>query len=202
MSTALRVLWALYAALWIWAAIGPVDRQTWILENVLVLLFGVLAFMLRHRFSLSPASVIGLWLFLALHAVGAHFTYSKVPYQTDLQAWLGLDAQRNHYDRVVHFGAGLLLTGMLRELLAQAFRPSALGARVFAIFGAMAFSVAYELIEWGAAAIFGGDTGANYLGTQGDVWDAQKDMALASLGACIAMLAGALYLRVRTRAAR
>jgi len=190
-----RVLWALYAALCVWLAFDPVDRQTWLLENVLVVLVGVLAFGLRRRFTLSHASLFGLWLFLVLHAVGAHFTYSQVPYQAAVQTFFGLGADRNHYDRLVHFAGGLLLTEMLRELLAQAFRPTALGARVFAVSMAMAVSVVYELIEWGAAALFGEDTGAKYLGSQGDVWDAQKDMALASLGACLAMLASALYFR-------
>lgn len=196
-----RLLWAAYAALWLWLAVHPSDRQTWVLENVLVVLFGLAVALLHRRVSLSHASVLGLWLFLVLHAVGTHFTYSEVPYQTAVQAWLGFDAERNHYDRVVHFAAGLLLTGMLRELLAQAFRPNQLGARVFAVSVAMALSLVYELIEWAAAAVFGGDTGAKYLGTQGDVWDAQKDMALASLGACIAMLAGALRARRAGKAA-
>lgn len=196
------LLWAAYAALWLWLAIDPVDRQTWILENVLVVLFGLAAWLLRRRVSLSHAALIGLWSFLVLHAVGSHFTYSEVPYQTAVQAWLGLGAERNHYDRFVHFAAGLLLTGMLRELLAQAFHPSALGARVFAVSVAMAASVVYELIEWGASVVFGGDTGAKYLGSQGDVWDAQKDMALASLGACLAVLVGAVYSRAEGRAAR
>jgi putative membrane protein len=193
------VLWALYAGLWIWLAIAPVDRQTWILENVLVLLFGLLAWLLRHRFSLSRAAAVGLWTFLVLHAVGAHFTYSEVPYQTAVQTFLGFDGERNHYDRVVHFAAGLLLTQMVFELLAQAFRPSVLGARVFAVCVAMAASLVYELIEWAAAVVFGGDAGAKYLGTQGDTWDAQKDMALASLGACLAMLASAVYARIDSR---
>jgi putative membrane protein len=187
-----------YALLWTWLAIAPHDRQTWVLENVLVVLFAITALVFRRRFSLSHATLIALWLFLVLHAVGSHFTYSEVPYDAWWRALTGtplseaIGSQRNHFDRFVHFAGGLLLTGMLRELISQTTHVALPAARVFAICLAMAASLLYELIEWGAAATFGGNVGPAYVGTQGDPWDAQKDMALASLGACIAMFLGSL----------
>lgn len=200
--TVQRGLWAGCAAFWALCAVRPHDREVWALENALVILVLVLAWLLRHRFTLSHRALSAFCAFLVLHTVGAHFTYSQVPYARWLPSWSALAAGRNDYDRFVHFSAGLLVTGALRELLPQVFRMSEAAARAFALTLAMALSLVYELIEWGAAAAFGGGVGAAYLGTQGDVWDAQKDMALASLGALIATLVSSLEARRHERAPR
>jgi putative membrane protein len=199
------LLWGTFAVIWIALGIAPLDRATWALENVLVLVAAIAAIALRRHFHPSRTAWILLFVFLVLHEVGAHYTYSKVPYEAWLEALTGhtlrdlLGFERNHFDRLVHFGGGLLLSPMIRELLATFSRLSLLGCRIGAISAVMSASMVYELIEWGAAAVFGDGVGAAYLGTQGDQWDAHKDMALATLGAVITE--GLSWLRMRGRRA-
>jgi putative membrane protein len=200
----LWVLWILYGIQWALLAIAPRDRADWALENVLVVLLGVVWLFSRKRFSLSPSSSASLCVFLALHAIGSHYTYSEVPYE----GWLrgitsgpladSLSTERNHYDRFVHFAAGLLLVVPLREVWIARERANASGAGFVALLLIMSGSVTYELIEWAAASVFGKELGAAYLGTQGDEWDAQKDMALATLGGLLGLVFSYLCTRVRT----
>jgi putative membrane protein len=133
-------------------------------------------------------------LFLALHTVGAHYTYAEVPYDQWWQAWTGhtlnsvLGWERNNYDRVVHFSYGLLLAYPIREFFLRIVEVRGFWAYFLPLDVTLSTSALYELIEWGAAMVFGGNLGMQYLGTQGDIWDAQKDMSLAALGALVAML--------------
>jgi putative membrane protein len=180
-------LWMLaivYAAWWVAMAIKPLDRSDWLLENMLVFLaVGMLVFTYK-AFPLSRVSYTCVFVFLVLHALGAHYTYAKVPYQE----WLPfLEGGRNHYDRLVHFAYGLLLAYPIREMFLRIGNVRGFWGYFLPLDLTMSTSMLYELIEWGAAEYFGGDLGAAYLGTQGDIWDAHKDMALASLGALIAM---------------
>ena len=180
-----RVLFAAYVAVWIWAAVDPVYRFDWFLENILVFLAfpGLVA--TRARFPLSGASYVLIFLFGCLHAVGSHYTYSEVPVGFWLQDELGL--ARNHYDRLVHFCFGLLLFYPLRE----AGRRYGGGESAFASLAALGFvfmgSASFEVLEMLVAMIVDPKAGQAYLGTQGDEWDAQKDMALAALGALLAL---------------
>jgi putative membrane protein len=188
------ILASLLALLSIALAIDPHDRSDWALENVLVIvLFAGLAATYR-RFPLSRISYTLIFLFLCLHVVGAHYTYSLVPYDAwwtrltghSLNAALGWE--RNNFDRVVHFCYGLLLAYPVREVFLRIASVKGFWGYFLPLDLTMSTSVLYELIEWGAAVVFGGELGAAFLGTQGDPWDAQKDMALAGLGALIAML--------------
>lgn len=190
-SRTARVLAAVLALLWLALAIDPVDRQDWLLENMLVLVAVPLLARYGPGLKLSDASWACLFVFFALHLVGAHYTYSEVPYQ----AWYGwfsgrsfvadFGAGRNHYDRLLHFLYGLLMAVPVIELLDARARPQGLWRWLLPVLFLVSHGSIYELIEWGAAEIFGGDLGVAYLGTQGDVWDAQKDMALAALGAVL-----------------
>lgn len=176
---------AVYAALWLWLAIDPHDRADWALENVLVLAFvPALAWSWRH-FRLSRVSYTLIFLFMALHAVGAHYTYAEVPLGLWVKDALGLE--RNHFDRLVHFSYGLLLAYPARELFFRVAQARGFWGYFLPLDLMLSTSAVFELFEWGAAELFGGDLGIAYLGTQGDMWDAQKDMALAALGAFIAM---------------
>lgn len=187
------VLWSLFAMWFALLAVQPLDRSTWLLENALVLLLFVVLWFARRQFAPSRRASLLLFVFLCMHEVGSHYTYSKVPYDGWLEALSGhtlrelLGFERNHYDRLLHFSGGLLLAPVLRELFLKTSRLGDFGARVAALGAVMSASLVYELIEWGAAAVFGGGTGEAYLGTQGDTWDAQKDMALATLGAMITL---------------
>src|SRR3546814_10221489 len=122
-------------------------------------------------------------------AVGAHYTYSNVPYDDWWRALTGhslneaLGWKRNQFDRLVHFSYGLLFAYPIREIFLRVVEVRGFWGYLLPLDVALSTSALYELIEWGAAAPFGGELGAAYLGMQGDIWDAQKDMALAATGA-------------------
>jgi len=198
------LLAVLLAILWIPLAFDPFDRKDWLLENVLsVLALATLAATYRS-FPLSRISYTLIFLFLCLHTVGAHYTYAQVPYDAWWRALTGttfnemVGWQRNNFDRVVHFCYGLLLAYPIRELFLRVAGVKGFWGYFLPLDLTMSSSMLYELIEWLAAEFFGGDLGVAYLGTQGDVWDAHKDMALASLGALISMSVTA-YINSRSR---
>jgi putative membrane protein len=187
----LQFMLAFYLALWAALAISPLDRSDWLLENLLVFVFvGGLALTYR-RFPLSDLSYLLIALFLTLHAVGAHYTYAKVP----LGFWLkdALDLSRNHFDRIVHFSFGLLLGYPIRETLLRAVKASQGWILFLTPQIVLAWSVMFELLESWVAQIVSPELGAAYLGTQGDVWDAQNDTTVALIGAllCFALTAAA-----------
>lgn len=187
------LLLVLYLTIWSLLAIAPRYRADWLLENVLVFL-ALPALFAVHR-HLSKHALTALFVFLCLHAVGAHYTYAEVPYDAWSEALFGyslgdlLGWQRNHYDRLVHFLYGLLVSPAFVELIDRRCRLE--GAWHWLLpFGFMAAHAAiYELIEWWAALWFGGELGMAYLGTQGDIWDAHKDTALALFGSALAVSA-------------
>ena len=190
----LLLLLAMFMVLWIGLAINPFSRSDWVLENTLLLL-AVFALVASNRaLPLSRRSYSMLFVFLCLHTVGAHYTYSEVPYDRWFKALTGntlnefMGWHRNYYDRLVHFCYGLLLAYPVREVFIRLTGMRGFLSYFLPLDLTMSTSMLYELIEWGAAEIFGGDLGAAFLGTQGDPWDAQKDMALASLGALITVL--------------
>lgn len=176
---------ALFLLWWIACAIGPHDRAAWLLENALSALAVVILVVTARAFPLSRISYTLIFVFLCLHTLGAHYTYSLVPYG-DWFRWIDT-GERNHYDRFVHFAYGLLIAYPIRELFLRVAGVRGFWGYFLPLDLTMSTSMLYELIEWGAAVIFGGALGAAYLGAQGDPWDAHKDMALASLGALLAM---------------
>jgi len=192
------LLAGLFLLLWVGLAIAPRDRHDWMLENALVLAFALAAVLSVRWIPLSRASYTLIFLFLCLHEVGAHYTYAEVPYDDWWRSLFGssfnehLGWGRNNFDRLVHFSYGLLLAYPMRELFLRVADARGFWGYFLPLDVTMSTSMLFELIEWAAAEIFGGDLGVAYLGTQGDPWDAQSDMALASLGALIAMLVTAL----------
>ena len=193
-----------YAAVWALSAINPKHPADWLLENALTIVFATIFLVTWRRFCFSPLTHVLIFLFLTLHAVGSHYTYAEVPYDqwsvaltgTSIDEFFGF--QRNHFDRLVHFCYGLLLVYPAREALVRWAGLRGFWGYFIPLDLTMSTSMLYELIEWAAAEAFGGELGQAYLGTQGDVWDAHKDMALASLGALIAtLLARALRDRIK-----
>lgn len=187
-------LLALFAAAFVVLGIAPVSREDWLLENVLVA--AALAWLIvdGRRRPLSNAAYTLLFAFGLFHEIGAHYTYSEVPYEAGFAALTGghsLDAlfgfERNQYDRLVHFLYGLLITPVAAEVLVARVPLRGVWRVVLPVTFMFSHALIYELIEWAAAGAFGSDLGEAYLGTQGDVWDAQKDMALAVLGTLIAL---------------
>lgn len=186
-------LLGLFTVPWVLLAINPSHRQDWALENFLSVCFVLLLIFTSKRFPLSRISYTLIFLFLLLHTLGAHYTYAEVPYDAWSVQWFGfsineaLGFERNHFDRVVHLLYGLLLAYPIREVFIRIADVKGFWGYFLPLDLTMSTSMLFELFEWAAAEVFGGDLGVAYLGTQGDVWDAHKDMLLASIGALIAM---------------
>ena len=173
-----------YGAVWLWAAVAPAVRFDWFLENLLIWTMVALMIAIYRRFPLSDVSYVLITLFLALHTVGAHYTYAGTPVGYWLQDMLGLE--RNHYDRVIHFLFGLLMFFPLWEVVARAAQARGRWAAWLTLAIVVSLSALYGIIEWLVAIIVQPDAAIAFLGTQGDVFDAQKDSGLAILGAVIA----------------
>jgi putative membrane protein len=187
-------LLVLLIVIWGVLAINPWHRADWALENGLAIALVLVLVFTFKVFPLSRISYTMIFLFLTLHLIGAHYTYSEVPYNEWSEAVFGKSInsifgwERNHFDRFVHFSYGLLLAYPIREFFLRIANVKGFWGYFFPLDITMSTSVMYELIEWGAAIFFGGALGAAYLGTQGDVWDAHKDMALATIGAILSMM--------------
>lgn len=189
------VLAGLFALVWIALAIAPLYRHDWLLENLLVVICAAAFLWWRKSIHLSKLSVTLTFIFLCFHETGAHYTYSEVPYNDWSRALFGtsindmLGLQRNHFDRLVHFLYGLLLAYPMREVYVRKRWLHGRLTYTFPIAITLALSAMFEILEWCAAELVGSELGTAYLGTQGDIWDAQKDMGLAGLGAALAILA-------------
>lgn len=188
------VLLALFTAIWLALAISPISRSDWLLENLLVLAAVPTLVATFGRMRFSDATYTCLFLFLVLHGIGAHYTYALVPYDDWWTAITGHSLnevfgwQRNHYDRLVHLLYGVLMLPAAVELFDRYAPPRRAWRWLMPVFFVMSHSSIYETVEWIAAIIVAPDLGTAYLGTQGDEWDAQQDMALAAAGAALSML--------------
>lgn len=192
----LQGLLAWYVALWVLLAIAPVDRRDWFLENLLaVSLVAILAATYRW-FPLSDLSYLLITVFLTLHAIGAHYTYAQVPLGFWMKDALGL--LRNHFDRIAHFAFGLLLTYPVREVFRRITHLRGAWSYLVPITTVMAMSGLFEIVETWIAQIVSPELGDAYLGTQGDIWDAQNDMTCALAGTLLAAVAIALITRNRS----
>ena len=192
--TKLLLLFAIWWTIW---AYRPWFFSDWIIENLLTVAFIAYFIISRHSFRLSNLSYTLLFIFMCLHTIGSHYTYAEVPYEKWTAA-LGFSINelfgftRNHFDRLVHFLFGFLLAYPMRELFMRVAGARGAWSYYLPVELIMSLSMLYELIEWAVAGVVGGDLGMAYLGTQGDIWDAHKDMGLATLGAAIGMTIVAL----------
>lgn len=193
----LRVLVWVYVMVWVVAAISPLDRQTWLLENGLVFAAAAGLVATHRRFVFSNVSYALIFAFFVLHAVGAHYTYSAVPVGDWVRDWA--DLERNHYDRVVHFAYGLLLAYPMREIGLRVVHIHGVASYVAPPALVLSTSSMYEIIESWAARIGDPSVGMAYVGAQGDVWDGQKDMTLALVGSILAMVLAAMVRRTSGR---
>ena len=191
----LQALAACYALIWTASAISPRYPFDWFLENILVFVSVGLAIATYRKFPFSDLSYLLFTVFLSLHSLGAHFTYSEVP----LGFWLqeAFDLSRNHYDRVVHLAFGLLMAYPLRELIMRACGVRGLSSFLLAFAASLAFSAGYEISEWIVAEIVSPEAAYAYLGTQGDLFDAQKDAAFAATGTMLSLALTAVLERRR-----
>jgi putative membrane protein len=175
---------AVFVTVWTALAIAPRYPETWLLENLLIFV-AIPALVLTYRsFRFSDRAYVQATLFLVLHTIGSHYTYSEVPFGVWLAGAVG--GPRNHYDRIVHFSFGLLILRSQWEIWLRGAhfgrgRSAFLACAVTGFWGML-----YELLEWLVAVIVNPAARFAYLGVQGDPWDAQKDMALVGIGAFIA----------------
>ena len=180
----LLFLCGLLAGVSVWSWIDPFDRITWWLESLPVFIGLPILWLSRRSFPLTRLVYYFLFAHAVLLLVGAHYTYARVPLGFWMQDWFELT--RNNYDRLGHIAQGVVPALVARELFIrrQIVKP---GRWLFflVLCFCLAFSAFYELIEWWTA-VFGGDGSIEFLGVQGDIWDAQWDMLLALLGAIAA----------------
>ncbi|MDX2144673.1 MAG: DUF2238 domain-containing protein [Rhodospirillaceae bacterium] len=181
----LQVLAAICGAVWVWAAIDPVYRTDWLLENILLVVAVGVLMLIYFKTPLSQLAHVFIAIFFILHTLGAHYTYSEVPWGD----WLKqvFSAERNHYDRVVHFTFGLLIAYPVRELLMRSVAVRGFASYFFAFTVMATSSEVYEIMEWLTAEIVSPEAAYAFLGTQGDPFDAQKDTSLAFLGTIVAL---------------
>lgn len=177
-------LFVLYLFLWTALAMDPWYRDDWMLENILVVITLPIVVWAHRRIGFSNTGAAMLFLFFTLHAIGAHYTYAEMPWFSALGEWAGWE--RNHYDRLVHFLFGFLLFMPLYELFVS-YRPSRRIAMALAFTFLIGASGVYEVLEWAATQMTHPELGIAFLGVQGDVWDAQKDMALGYAGTLAAL---------------
>lgn len=181
-----KVLLLFCAAVFVWSGIHPHDVTTWVLEVFPIVIAVPILIATRNRFPLTPLAYRLILLHALILMVGGHYTYARVPLGFWVQDLFGF--ARNHYDRLGHFVQGFVPAIIAREILIRQ-TPLRPGKWLFFITTCicLAISAFYELIEWWSAVI-GGSAAADFLGTQGDVWDTQWDMFLAFLGAITAQL--------------
>ncbi|MBE2893487.1 DUF2238 domain-containing protein [Spirabiliibacterium falconis] len=181
------LLCGLISILLIWSAIAPYSRAVWYAEALPII--GVFALLLftYPKFQFSQTAYVLMSIWLIMHTIGAHYTFERVPFawgNAMLSPWLG--EGRNHFDRVAHFAIGFYAYPVAEILLRHRACNRTL-AMLFGLFFIMSLAASYELIEWQYAVIAGGDEGVAFLGSQGDEWDAQKDMLADTLGALTAL---------------
>ena len=176
----------LFLCLWLSPLLGTTDITNWMMENTLVIIFLLILSLTYNKFKFSDLTYTFIFVYLSLHIYGAMYTYAENPFGY----WLKdiCHFQRNHYDRIVHFSFGFMLAYPMRDffLNKMAF-PNWVGW-LLPIEITLSFSCLYELVEWAVADVFFPEQGIAYLGTQGDIWDAQKDMFMAFCGALIITL--------------
>ena len=183
----MKLLWlAAYWGALVWSAIRPQDYFTWFLEALPALVVFVILVATYKRFPLTPLAYTLILMHCLILFLGAYYTYAAVDtfkFVRDFFGW-----QRNNYDKVGHFAQGFVPAIVAREVL---IRHRVVNGRawlnLFVVSICLAFSALYELFEWGIAAATG-DSAESFLGTQGYMWDTQSDMAMALLGACLALI--------------
>ncbi|GIU00263.1 hypothetical protein TSL6_07690 [Sulfurovum sp. TSL6] len=180
-----KLIYTIYLVIWVIMAINPKYPADWLIENVLI--FICVPFIIwmdtKHQFTLL--SMIFLLIFSSLHSLGSHYTYSEMVHFNTITQFFGFE--RNHFDRLVHFLFGLLLFRVLFEMIAPS-TTTVKTALLFTFTMILSISTLYELLEWLAVVILHPELGMAFLGTQGDIWDAHKDSALAMTGALINIL--------------
>ena len=177
------IILSVFAVFWIWFYAAAIDKQDWWIENILVVIFLVYLFFTRKKIQFTNTALVFIFLFLLLHVYGAKMAYTKnelgVFLQNKFQLW------RNPYDRIVHFSFGFLLLYPFVEIIKKKFADKENFCFLLANMSILCLATIFELIEWGVSVFTDKITGETYVATQGDVWDAQKDIFVALVGSII-----------------
>ncbi|MBW7466607.1 DUF2238 domain-containing protein [Pontibacter aydingkolensis] len=183
------ILFVVYLA---YTGLTTPDLKNWALENTLTLSLVIFLIAFYNIFRFSDLSYTLIFLFLLLHMYGSQYQYAENPFGE----WLKdqFNQPRNQYDRIVHLGFGLLLAYPMHEVFSKALHVRPFFSYLLPMEIVLSLSALYELVEWVVADVVFEDNqrGMDFLGMQGDIWDAQKDMALALAGAAVAMLVTAV----------
>ncbi len=187
-----QILLGIYFIEFIIAGINPYSRSVWYAENIPILvlvIFFVFLFCIKIRF--SNIAYLLMFVLPFLHTIGGHYTFELVPFD-----WFNnlFGFTRNMFDRVGHFTVGFYAFPVAEYLISRKLVTKKIIAVTYAIFLIAFIAVFYEWIEWWYAVFFGGASGSAFLGSQGDIWDAQKDMLMDVLGAVATMI---MYLIVK-----
>ncbi|HCE2339464.1 TPA: DUF2238 domain-containing protein [Vibrio parahaemolyticus] len=172
-----------YAIVFLFSALEPSSRAVWFAEIIpaIGILIAIWTTSIRYQFSNTAYLLMFIWL--CLHTIGAKYTFAEVPFD-----WFNnlIGSERNNFDRVAHFAIGLYAYPIAEYLIRnKKFNPTF--SCWFALFAIMSLAAGYEIIEWWYAELAGGDEGIAFLGSQGDIWDAQKDMLCDTTGAILSL---------------
>lgn len=178
-----QILFAMFLMAWLYFFATTRDATNWWIENILVILFVPWFYFLQKRFLFSDVSIVCIFLFLVIHSYGAQMSYTY----NQAGAWLqqNYNLVRNPYDRFVHFNFGFLMAYPVLDYLVNRFKTPINYAYGIMIMAILSLATIFELIEWTVASLTDNETGETYVATQGDVWDAHKDIALALLASMI-----------------
>ena len=178
-----HILALLFSIFFILLGIDPVDRSVWIVEVIPIVVVFILLVFTYKKFLFTNVSYSLMLLWLIWHTIGGHYTFANVPFDfiTDL-----FNFERNHFDRVGHLIIGFYAYPTA-EFLTRKKYTNVVVASLFGLFFIMSIAAGYEIVGWAYAVTDGGDTGIEFLGSQGDIWDAQKDMLADTIGAIISL---------------
>lgn len=190
-------LFVVYVLLFVALGIAPYDRAVWWAENIPIVATVFTLCVMHHRgIHFSNLAYVLMSALPYLHTIGGHYTFERVPFDFVTHTF---GFERNHYDRIAHVSVGFYAIGLAELLMMRRWANNRITASLFGIFTIGTIAAVYEIIEWIYAVTQGGSAGAAFLGSQGDIWDAQKDM-LADLSG--SLLAIAVYwMRERFREA-
>lgn len=179
----LWIFLTVFTSIWVITLIGTNDLNNWFLENTLTVIFMLFLVFSFRKYQFSDLSYLLICVYLCLHVYGSKYTYAENPFGYWLKDYFHFG--RNHYDRIVHFSFGFLLAYPMRELFLRWLKYPKTVSWILPIEITLSVSGLYELIEWAVADVFFKAQGDAYLGTQGDIWDAQKDIFMAFMGAIL-----------------
>ena len=179
------MLLTLYGLVFSVCAISPYDRAVWWAENIPVLVIVSLLVLISRGFRFSNTSYVLMTVFIVLHTIGGHYTFERVPFDM-VTEFFGFE--RNHYDRVAHFSVGFYAYPIAEVLMIKRLAHSRWIIALFPVFAIATVAAVYEIFEWQYALNSDPAAGIAVLGSQGDIWDAQKDILADTLGAMLTMV--------------